>query len=194
MSIERSTRLWRIGTAIVVALSIALVGGGGAYLAVANSELRAQLAASQSNAQELYEQLIEEGVDPDGEAPAEVAPGPTGPSGPRGERGERGPTGPPGNIGLPGPPGTPGTPGAPGTNGSTGDTGAPGPSGLRGDSGPAGPQGDPGVPGPAGADGRGIQSLYCDDVTGRWTVTYTDTSTADAGACRTTLIEGEPTP
>lgn len=184
MSIERSTRLWRIGTAIVVALSIALVGGGGAFLAVANSELRAQLAASQSNAQELYEQLIEEGVDPDGEAPAEVAPGPTGPSGPRGERG---PTGPPGGIGLPG---VPGTPGAPGTNGSKGDTGATGPSGTRGESGPAGPPGDPGAPGPAGADGRGIQSLYCDDATGRWTVTYTDSTTADAGVCRTDLLEG----
>ncbi|UTT53822.1 hypothetical protein [Microbacterium maritypicum] len=91
MSVERSTRLWKIGTAVVVALSIALVGGGGVYLAVANAELRSQLAASQSNAQELYEQLLDEGVEPEGDAPADVTPGPAGDPGPKGERGPSGP-------------------------------------------------------------------------------------------------------
>lgn len=184
MTVERSTRLWKIGTAIVVALSIALVGGGGIYLAVANAELRSQLAASQSNAQELYEQLISEGVEPEGDAPADVTPGPAGDPGPKGERG---PSGPAGDDGDPGAAGESGAQGAPGAPGSKGDPGSTGPTGPQG---PVGPQGEPGPAGPAGADGRGIQSLYCDDITGRWTVTYTDTTTADAGVCRTTLIEG----
>lgn len=81
----------------------------------------------------------------------------------------------------------PGAPGAPGSNGSKGD---PGTTGPMGPSGPPGPQGDPGPQGLPGADGRGIQSLYCDDTTGRWTVTYTDTTTADAGVCRTPILEG----
>lgn len=147
MSVERSTRLWKIGTAIVVALSIALVGGGGVYLAVANAELRSQLTASQSNAQELYEQLLAEGVEPEGDAPADVTPGPAGDPGPKGDRGPSGPAGDDGDPGEPGEPGSQGTPGAPGTKGDPGSTGAPGPQG------PPGPQGEPGATGPIGPAG-----------------------------------------
>lgn len=147
MSVERSTRLWKIGTAVVVALSIALVGGGGVYLAVANAELRSQLAASQSNAQELYEQLLDEGVEPEGDAPADVTPGPAGDPGPKGERG---PAGPPGDGGVPGAPGEPGTQGAPGAPGAKGE---PGSIGATGPQGPPGPQGEPGAVGPAGPTG-----------------------------------------
>lgn len=150
MSIQNATRRWQIGAWIVAAMSVLLVGGGGAYLAIANSELRAQLAASQANAQSLYEQLLAEGVDPDGEAPAEVVPGPAGAPGPRG------PSGPAGDDGAPGPTGLPGAPGAPGVKGDTGDPGAQGTQGApgpKGDPGPAGPPGPTGASGPAGPVG-----------------------------------------
>lgn len=92
-----------------------------------------------------------------------------------GEQGEQGAEGPPGSVPTPeeisnavfqycstgaciGPKGEQGTPGAPGTNGTD------------------------------GTDGRGLQSLYCDDQ-GRWQVTYTDGATADAGECRVDAVE-----
>lgn len=164
MSVERTTRLWKIGTAIVVALSIALVGGGGIYLAVANAELRAQLAASQSNGQSLYEQLLDEGVEPEGDPPAQVSPvAPT--NGRDGQDGDRGPVGPgpssaqvldgirvcfaagdctapKGEQGLPGLPGAPSTiPGPVGATGPEGPAGQPGPTGPSGPSGPTCPDG-----------------------------------------------------
>ena len=56
--------------------------------------------------------------------------------------------------------------------------------------GPAGPPGaDSSVPGPQGVQGepgRGIQSAMCGD-DGRWTITYTDGTTADGGVCRETI-------
>ena len=178
---ERSTRLWRLGTIITVCLAVILVGAGGVYLAISNATLQAQLTASQANAQSLYEQLLSEGVAPEGEPTAEVVPGPAGDPGPRGPQG------------IPGDDGDDGSPGAAGNPGPTGEKGDPGPVGPQGATGATGPKGDPGATGPqgpAGSDGRGIQSLMCDDTTGRWTVTYTDSTTADAGVCRTTLIEG----
>ncbi|CAN7520922.1 hypothetical protein LJR042_003566 [Microbacterium maritypicum] len=186
-----STKAWTVAykimgaaIALMVLGAIVLVSLNNAQLRAENQDMYADLQASQENAQSLYEQLLSEGVEPEGEPPADVTPGPTGDPGPRGERG---PSGPAGDDGAPGPSGVPGAPGAPGSNGSKGD---PGTTGPMGPSGPPGPQGDPGPQGLPGADGRGIQSLYCDDTTGRWTVTYTDTTTADAGVCRTPILEG----
>jgi hypothetical protein len=146
------------------------------------AEERTQLinALTQSQAQ-----LRDEGIEPVAPEPEQIVqgivgpPGKSGEPGPKGERGEKGETGPPG---------------APGPQGLPGSTGEPGATGARGEPGPAGTQGEPGAPGPqgpAGVDGRGIQSLMCDDTTGRWTVTYTDATTADAGSCRTPIFEGE---
>ncbi len=184
-----STKVWTIAykamgalIAILVLGAIVLVSVNNAQLRAENQDMYADLQASQDNAQSLYEQLLAEGVDPDGEAPAEVVPGPTG------EPGARGPAGPTGPAGDDGQPGAPGAPGAPGVPGDTGPTGTPGTQGAPG------PKGDPGAVGPTGpigADGRGIQSLFCDDTTGRWTVTYTDGVTADAGACIHPTLEGE---
>lgn len=191
-SMMRSTKAWTIASRAVAVLAVLVFIAALVAVSVSNAQLRAEsqvmyadLQASQENAQELYEQLLSEGVEPQGEAPAEVAPGPAG---------ERGPRGLPGSDStVPGPPGPPGGPGKDSTT-----PGPPGPPGRDGQDstipGPAGPPGadstTPGPQGPPGAEGRGIQSLYCDDFTGRWTVTYTDATTADAGVCRTTVTEG----
>lgn len=59
--------------------------------------------------------------------------------------------------------------------------------------GPMGPAGaDSTVPGPAGPQGepgRGITSAFCGDDR-RWTITYTDGTTADGGVCRESPIPG----
>lgn len=158
-----STKIWTIGYKVMGALiallivgAIVLVSLNNAQLRAENQEMYADLQASQENAQQLYEQLLAEGVEPDGEAPAEVAPGPAG------ERGERGPRGTPGEDGtdsiVPGPAGAPGkdgddstTPGPPGPAGPEGPTGEQGVAGPPGAPGPAGPAGPAGAPGPAGA-------------------------------------------
>lgn len=128
--------------------------------------------------------------------------------GPRGEQGFPGPMGPAGAKGDPGPQGIAGLLGAAGSSGQNGKDGAPGPPGPAGPQGPPGltgadgKPGQPGPAGPAGADsttpgppgpagpkgdtGRGIQSAYCWD-NGRWTITYTDGTSADGGQCRATL-------
>ena len=147
-------RVWRWATAVVVMLSVLSVVGGGIYLAVANAELRTQLGASQANAQELYEQLIALGEDPEGEAPAEVVPGPAGDPGPRGPIGPAGKDGAPGAAGrdgVDGEPGTPGEPGSAGQDGQDGATGPAGPAGQPGKDGKDGATGPAGPPGPAGA-------------------------------------------
>lgn len=118
-------------------------------------------------------------------------------AGPQGPRGEPGSDGEPGADGEPGPAGPIGPPGP---NGEVGSTGAPGMKGdpgetvvgPQGEPGAQGPAGEPGAPGPAGLDGRGIASLVCDDA-GRWQITYTDGTAADAGACRVPPTS-EPTP
>lgn len=66
-----------------------------------------------------------------------------------------------------------------GPKGDKGDT----VTGPAGDIGAAGPKGDKGDPGAPGADGRGVASTTCGD-DGRWTVTYTDGTSQDAGVCR----------
>lgn len=159
------------------------------------SELLDDLHASQENAQQLYDQLLALGESPQGEPPSEVVP--VAPENGRdGQDGARGPAGPsPTALEILTAVGQCFSSGA--CTAPKGDKGDPG-VGSTGPTGPGGPQGPagqdstvPGPQGPAGADGRGIQSLYCDDTTGRWVITYTDGVTADAGACRTTLIEGE---
>jgi hypothetical protein len=84
----------------------------------------------------------------------------------------RGPAGPPGLTVV----------GPKGDKGDKGDT-VTGPPGGSGPSGPAGKDGADGKNGADGKDGRGVQSTQCGD-DGRWTVTYTDGSTEDAGVCR----------
>lgn len=98
---------------------------------------------------------------------AQGAVGPAGPIGPAGRDGERGPEGVPG---TPGTPGEPGTPGRDGTDGSDGASGADG--GL-------GPQ------------GRGVASARSENC--RWTVTYTDGTSEDAGPSCADVITPPPT-
>jgi hypothetical protein len=127
--------------------------------------------------------------------------GATGPQGPRGEAGDDGEPGADGAPGVAGPIGPIGPPGPNGEVGSAGSDGAPGaagesvvgPQGDPGAPGAQGPAGEPGAQGPAGVDGRGIQSLVCDDA-GRWQVTFTDGTTADAGRCRVGPIVTPPDP
>lgn len=183
-----STKAWTVGykimgaaIVIMVLSAIILVSLNNAQLRAENQDMYADLQASQANAQRLYEQLLQEGVTPDGDAPGEVVEGLPGAQGPQGPRGDRGT---PGDDGAPGETGAPGAPGAAGPAGSSGDVGPTGAQGVPGPTGAQGPQGPP------GADGRGIQALICDDITGRWTVTYTDGASADAGAC-TIPLEGE---
>lgn len=150
MSVQRATRWWQIGTAVMIGMAVLGVLGGGVYLATVNASLREQIAASQENAQTLYEQLLAEGVEPEGEAPAKVIEGAPGAPGPRGERGRDGADGPPGPVGPPGTPGAEGKPGVPGDPGPQGEPGPAGPAGEPGSPGPPGPRGDPGPAGPSG--------------------------------------------
>lgn len=124
---------------------------------------------------------------------AEAAPGPAGEPGPPGPPGRAGAPGEPGEDGEPGLPGPAGADGAsgadgePGSSGAIGADGAGGPAGPQGPAGPpgpqgaTGPQGPAGEPGPQGEPGRGITTLICED--GEWHVTYTDGTSANAGAC-----------
>ncbi|MGP5375298.1 hypothetical protein ACTXM8_04770 [Brachybacterium alimentarium] len=137
-------------------------------------------------------------------------PGIQGVAGPQGLAGKDGDVGPVGGPGDPGPSGSKGDTGTNGSKGTKGDTGATGPKGSTGDKGatgsqgPAGPKGDTGPAGPAGAkgstgsdgedgtDGRGIADAQCTD--GRWSITYTDDTTTDAGPCIVTPETPDPTP
>lgn len=149
-----STKAWTVGYKMVGAAIVFMILGAIVLVSLNNAQLRAEnqdmyadLQASQANAQSLYEQLLAEGVEPEGESPADVVAGPAGDPGPRGERGS---TGPAGEDGEPGATGEPGISGSPGSPGSKGDTGAVGPQGPTG---ATGPQGDPGAPGQTGATG-----------------------------------------
>lgn len=125
--------------------------------------LEAAVADSAQRYAELYDQAVEQGVNPDTPPPAEVPPPRQGERGEAGVRGEPGPVGPMGWPGVPGetgPAGPVGPAGASGPVGPAGPVGATGPAGADGVAGPAGPQGDPGppgadstVPGPQGPPG-----------------------------------------
>lgn len=88
-----------------------------------------------------------------------------------------------------GPAGSDGEAGADGADSTI--AGPPGPAGKDGangkDSTVPGPAGPTGPAGSTGDDGRGIQSAQCGD-DGRWTITYTDGASEDAGQCRATLL------
>lgn len=155
-----SAKAWTVGYKIMGALIVILVLGAIVLVSLNNAQLRgenqdmyADLQASQANAQSLYEQLLAEGVDPEGEAPAEVVPGPAGDPGPRGPSGPAGDDGEDGADGLPGAPGAPGEKGEPGATGAQGTQGATGPKGDTGATGPAGPPGPAGPAGPACPEG-----------------------------------------
>lgn len=171
----RSTRLWTIAYKFVGLMVVLLVIAALVVVSVNNAHLRAEtqqmytdLQASQANAQSLYEQLLEEGVNPDAERPEDVVetpgvPGAPGATGAQGPRGPQGPQGPPPSFndiagavdvfcatnGCAGPPGPAGPSGAAGAPGAAGES-VVGPQGAPG---PAGPPGAPGAPGAAGAAG-----------------------------------------
>jgi hypothetical protein len=166
--LTRAFRARALFIALIIAMSVSLLALGtftivnlSTRLSAANDRNTRQaeqidvllddLHASQLNAQDLYDQLLELGQDPDGDAPEDVVTVP-GEAGEPGETGARGLPGPPGPAGEPGPPGEPGVDGA---DGATGEPGADGATGTPGESvvgpqGPAGPAGAQGEPGPAG--------------------------------------------
>lgn len=200
-SIRERRRLF-FGFIIILAVVTSALGAGWISAWGGREAWHEQAMTWQERYVELYDEFTSAtGEEPDAPDPAIVAnegpqgeqgaPGPVGPTGPAGKDGRPGlDSTVPGPTGPIGPPGsdstTPGPQGAPGTDGRDGqDSTVPGPAGPPG---PTGPQGPPGL------DGRGIQSLFCDDITGRWTVTYTTGESADAGTCKTPIIEGEPTP
>lgn len=94
--------------------------------------------------------------------------GPQGDAGPQGIQGTQGPKGDAGDAGPQGLIGPQGTQGAQGIQGEPGPQGA---TGLQGDTGPAGP---------IGPDGRSITSTAL-DASSHLIITYSDTTTADAG-------------
>lgn len=150
-----SVSLLALGTFTIVNLSTRLAAANDRNTRQAEQigVLLDDLHASQVNAQDLYDQLLELGQDPDGTAPADVVAVP-GEAGKPGETGPRGFPGPQGPAGEAGPPGEPGRDGADGTAGKPGADGSPGASGesVVGPQGPAGPpgaQGEPGPPGPS---------------------------------------------
>jgi hypothetical protein len=170
-TIRDSGRSWRIATFSVITVTVVAALGGIVWQGFTVQELRAQLSASQANAQDLYEQLLDEGVDPDGQKPSDVTPGPAGERGEKGDDGERGATGPQGPEGAPGPggpagpAGPAGSPGPAGEDGATGSQGAPGPQGEPGATGPQGPQGPAGPAGPTCPEGTALTAYWIDAAT-----------------------------
>lgn len=167
---ERDVDWAKVATWLVILLALALMVGGGAWMAHQIGRLQTVAEERQAVLDELtdqytalYEQAIVEGVQPRTESPDEVRekspdpiPGPRGERGEMGPQGEPGPAGPAGRPGVDGEPGEPGPPGGPGPAGPAGEPGAPGMDGTPGERGPAGPQGErgpQGEPGPAGKDG-----------------------------------------
>jgi hypothetical protein len=196
-----------------MAIVVLMVVATGGYLAYANADLRSQLrvsheetAASQANAQSLYQQLLDEGVEPSALPPEDVtdtpsvagAPGAPGRPPTASEiyeavseycarfscDGPTGPGGPPSDV--------PGPPGPAGEDGS--DSTVPGPPGS--DStvpGPEGPAGAPGRDGEDGDDGRSVTAVDCLE-DGTWRISYSDgTTSTTPGPCRV-VIEPSPNP
>lgn len=199
-----STKAWTVGYKILgaaivfmVLAAVALVSLNNAQLRAENQDMYADLQASQDNAQSLYEQLLDEGVEPDGDPPASVSPvvPENGRDGSDGRDGSRGP-GPTAEQVLAGiracfaagtcvaPKGDTGDPGADGRDGVDGNDGADGTDGAASS-----------VPGPAGAPGVSVSSIACMD-DGTWRFTMTDTTIHDVpGPCRLVVpIEPTPTP
>jgi len=189
MNRSRSAFIANIVAVLGILLALLFVS----YLMYQNAALRSDLQSSQANAQQLYEQLLDEGVVPEADKPAEVITGTPGTPGATGERGPKGDSVTPADVriaileycsvrmdcrGEPGPAST--VPGPAGRDG--GDSSVPGPQG------PPGADGDPGSPGAPGAEGRGIATITCQDE-GNWLITYTDSTTSTTeGPCRVFLI------
>ncbi|MGV8912251.1 MAG: collagen-like triple helix repeat-containing protein [Rhodoglobus sp.] len=171
---------WRARGADVIAVAGVIgVIAFATYLTVSNNDLRGQLQASQANAQQLYEQLLDEGVAPEAERPAEVISGAPGERGPKGEPGKRGFSGATGPQGVPG------------------ERGLIGLAGIQGAPGEAGKQGIPGVNGANGingVNGRGITTVSCVLNSERRTVlrfTFTDSTAQDVPApCIPVPVQG----
>lgn len=143
------------------------------------SVLIEDLTASQENAQQLYDQLLELGERPDGDAPDDVVtiptpgePGATGPRGPPGQAGEDGQAPTAAELlsavtaycslngGCIGADGTNGAPGPVGPAGPVGPVGSPGAPGVAGPAGPVGPPGPAGPAGPTCPEGYTAQIVW----------------------------------
>lgn len=112
-----STKAWTVAykimgaaIALMVLGAIVLVSLNNAQLRAENQDMYADLQASQENAQSLYEQLLSEGVEPEGEPPADVTPGPTGDPGPRGKGAQADPPAMTAHLDRPGCPAPPALP------------------------------------------------------------------------------------
>lgn len=138
-------RGWWTAAGIVFLAIAAILVGLPIWQAVIIAQQRADIVASQANAETLYRQLLDVGEVPEGDAPEDVV---TTVPGPAGETGEQGPRGLMGETGAQGPIGPIGPQGIPGLFGPTGETGEQGPTG------PQGAQGEPGATGPQGAQGE----------------------------------------
>ena len=177
---RRSATIWTwISRVVTVALIVSVLGLTGFYVVTQADTIHSQqsrisdlneqtsvlideLAASQDNAQQLYDQLLAlPGVEPDGENPDQVVtalPSEPGAPGPRGDAGR-----PPSANEILGAVGEycassgacQGVPGQTGASGATGQPGAPGSAGANGETviGPQGVQGEPGVAGEQGPAG-----------------------------------------
>lgn len=167
---QKSARRWRVAAYFIAIMSVLALLSLQVFTVVANADLREQLreshgetAASQANAESLYQQLLDNGVKPEADKPSDVLPGPVGATGATGSKGERGDVGLPGQTGPSGPAGEPGTAGSPGV---AGKDGAPGQPGANGTDGAPGPQGQPGPQGSPGADGQPPLSWTYTDILG----------------------------
>lgn len=149
-----STKVWTVSARAMAVLTVLVLFFGLCFLVwdriglqFQNQRLYNDLTASQQNAQELYEQLLElPGVEPEGENPEDVVDTKTPVAGLPGSSGADGTDGTDGTNGLPG---APGTPGAAGENGQDGQSIV----GEKGEKGDKGDTGEPGTPGENGADG-----------------------------------------
>ena len=175
---------------VVIAMIVALLLGGGLWMATTIDSLQVQARARQASLDvlmgqyaDLYRDSQAAGVDTTAPDPVNAAEPPPGDRGLPGVAGLNGADGRPGRDGINGLAGLDGLAGLSGTNGADGATGAP--STVAG---PAGADGADGAAGAPGAPGRGIAALDCvADGAGStyWVVTYTDGATAAiTGPCR----------
>ena len=148
-------------------------------LSVDNRDLANNLVASQKNADDLYEQIIDLGAKPDGQDPVDVVTPPR-----NGTNGTDGRDGLDGKDGKDGKDGTPGTPGTPGNNGLDGKDGLNGTDGKDGAPGTNGTNGTNGIDGEDGAPGVGIATITCSDGNLTFTLTNGTVYTFPTDTCK----------
>lgn len=176
--------------------------------ALAVDTIRAQYNDLHTQYEELYEEAVKAGAEPEAPAPEDIPeadtsdptvelpaplqgqPGPQGFRGPvgiTGEQGVRGLTGARGPVGPQGADGEAGATGKTGSQGATGADGAQGPEGPAGPVGPTGadstvtgPEGPPGATGDTGQTGAAGRGIRSITCppSGDWIIEYTD-GTAD---------------